>query len=195
MAYRVGNLLEVKVSRKGDTFKKITGKDLFVTNLNRFEGEDLIVRVDPNDPEFRAGRSEFQRCCAVAEKGTEPFEEIPREKYVLIGHWDYNWETSNRFPSLRDINRHYEPGRMGWVTFFEEDTVAGYSLQSNGMINRRLSLLDSLYYLPDCETHARVILGDSERWVQELSRHLKQEGIVPIVMTPMGPWRQERYKN
>ena len=114
---------------------------------------------------------------------------LDADAYLLIGvlPWEGYW------PDLDDINKTFDPGRIGKAPYFIENNESGMWVSIHGPGLRVDSYEDALDRQLNLNPrrYSRVILVDSEKQIGPLEEIITQKGLVPIRMEPLQKIKNE----
>ncbi len=115
------------------------------------------------------------------------FASLYPEEYILCGAWDKQYQAGE-FPTLREINKLFDPGSIPVVLMLEADStdkkgryVIVHKVEGDRRYWRTESLRECIYkVLPKPKRATRVILTENQLF--EVVYAIMREKIKPIVM-------------
>ena len=103
------------------------------------------------------------------------------EDYILYGRLKVD-----HIPSFQDVNRSYDPGKMGLFVYIrgESENQEIYLVSSGGVISVATYVGISELLLEPWK-RSRVILAKSKKRIRELREEIIDESLIPIRMQPL----------
>jgi len=145
--------------------------DLF--NKDKVKGHSCLAKFDPSQDGVYLAGANF-----ISNDTNYTNVSLPPSRHKLIGFIEEDMEFDHRTSRLDQINRFFDPGRMGCVYFFREQnprkviTISRFDPQLLTSTPEDILDLDMRY-----RSNSSPILSDSREILEKVKATFKSEGI------------------
>lgn len=149
------------------------GQNILVTNGTQHITENCIVRFG-----YKTNNVSF-----ITSQVPDNFTVLPANKYVLLGIWEKYMQKSNKYPTLNEINKYYDPHDMPQAIFLTEAKWDRAAIQPKGVwnIGKDYSTIIAKK-LPNPHRSSRIIICETKEQILEVNQELVNQDLIGIVM-------------
>ncbi len=158
------------------------GREIWIDNSKKYIGQYCLAKMDLY-PDGGPLRGRF-----ITSEIPENFQTLDAEEHIFLGLWNEYMEKKDQYPTLKEINKYYDPGRMPQAVYIAKDSnkyKGRVAITPTDVWEIKRAYNRILKKLPDPKRASRIILGENQEIIQIFSEKIKEKGLVPIVMEPL----------
>ncbi|MEK6819239.1 MAG: hypothetical protein AABY10_04895 [Nanoarchaeota archaeon] len=188
-----GNVERAKIVGLNLDYKpsaKVRGTVLAVNYPNARIGAECLVRV------HRTRKGDHHLLGGfLTRKVPQGFQSLDCQSHLLLGLWEEDMEKSGDYPTFKEINKYFQPGRIGTARYVKQDSS---NTEGKAYINSRtictssdLSFNSFVVGFPLTKTNSGLLLTESPDDLQRASEIAQKFRVVPIILERLDQYASE----
>ena len=155
------------------------GRNLLINNANSIIGANCLIRLHAS-----SNRDNFIGDFLTTQVPAN-FQSLDHHSYLILALWEENMIKAEEYPRLVEINKYYNPGKIGSARYIQEFSACRRGrvyLSQKGVMQRDRSF--NRFILEDNSTKANVnlLITESSEDLQRASEIAQSKGLTPIIL-------------